>query len=358
VRHLTRTDLGIDIEHVVRAQFSLPAQPYSDKSAQLAFYDRVLERLDATASLADWPPFAELLKHPMEAEAAETGNLRVGVISVTDSFFPTLGMRVIDGRRFAPADRAGSEPVAIISDALARRLWPEGRAVGRRIRTAEEVSVRAPLTVWRTVVGVTANVRQTFTDDDPLEIYLPFLQVPNRFATLYLKTDAPLSSWRDHVRSVVAEINPEVAFAVSPSLTTGANELLAGPRFLASLMTGFGAFAALLAVLGIYGVVTYAVQQREREIAIRMALGATASGVTAMLVRHGAALVAIGVTCGLIAASGVTRMLQAQLHGVGPFDVLTLFVTAAALGSAGLLATWWPARRAARKSPLGALKGD
>jgi len=358
VLHLTRTDLGFETDHIVRAQFSLPSQPYNDNSALLAFYDRLLERMDSSASLANWPPFAEFLRHPVEAEGTDTSHLQVGVISVTGTYFQTLGIGVIDGRLFEPADRAGAEPVAIISEALARRLWPDGRAVGRRIRTAEEVSVRAPLTVWRTVVGVTANVRQTFTDKDPLDIYLPFLQTPNRFTSLYLRTDAPLSSWLGRVRTVVSEINPEVAVAASPSLTTGANELLAGPRFLASLMTGFGLFAAVLAVLGVYGVVSYAVEQREREIAIRMALGATAGGVTTMLVKHGAALLAAGIVGGLIAAFGVTRMLQAQLHGVGPFDVLTLTVTASALGSAGLLATWWPARRAADRSPLGALKGD
>ena len=358
VLHLTRTDLGFETDRIVRAQFSLPSQPYNDKSALLGFYDRLLERVDSSASLSDWPPFAEFLRHPLEAEGTDTSNLQVGVISVTGTYFQTLGIRLIDGRLFEPADRAGAEPVAIISEALARRLWTDGRAVGRRIRTAEEVSVRAPLTVWRTVVGVTATVRQTFTDKDPLDIYLPFLQTPNRFTSVYLKTDAPLSSWLDRLRTVVSEINPDVAVAASPSLTAGASELLAGPRFLASLMTGFGLFAAVLAVLGVYGVVSYAVEQREREIAIRIALGATAGGVTTMLVKHGAALLAAGIVGGLIAAFGVTRMLQAQLHGVSPFDVLTLTVTAAALGSAGLVATWWPARRAACRNPLDALKGD
>jgi putative ABC transport system permease protein len=361
VGHLTNTDLGFETAGIVRAQFSLPSQPYRDKAALVGFYDRLLERMDSSASLADWPSFAQTVRHPIEIEGVDTtapGDLQVGVMSVTGTYFQTLGMRAIDGRFIEAQDRDGAEPVAVISEALARRLWPNGGAVGKRIRTAEEPSVRAPLTVWRTVVGVTANVRQTFTDDDLLDIYLPFLQAPNRFASLYLKTDAPLSSWLGHLRSVVAEINPEVAVAASPALASSANELLAGPRFLASLMTGFAVFAALLAVLGVYGVVSYGVQQREREIAIRMALGATAGGVTTMLVKHGAAILAVGIVGGLIAASGVTRMLQAQLHGVGPFDLLTLIVTAAALGSAGLLATWWPARRAARRSPLDALKGD
>ena len=361
VWNLTRTDLGFNTAHVARAQFSLPSQPYADRIALLNFYDRLLERMDSSTSLADWPSFAQPVRHPIEIEGtdvATTSDLRVGVMSVTGTYFQTLGMRVTDGRFFEAADRAGAEPVAVISEALARRLWPNGGAVGRRIRTAEEPSVRAPLTIWRTIVGVTANVRQTFTDDDLLDIYIPFLQAPNRFASLYLKTDASLSSWFGHLRTVVGEINPEIAVAASPPLESSANDLLARPRFLAALMTGFGVFAALLAVLGIYGVVSYGVQQREREIAIRMALGATAGGVTTMFVKHGAGILAAGMVLGLIAASGVTRMLQAQLHGVGPFDTLSLVVTTAALGGAGLVATWWPARRAARRNPLDALKAD
>jgi hypothetical protein len=358
VVHLTRTDLGVNTDRLVRAQITLPARPYSSPAALAGFYDRLLERVESPAGLSDWPLLVEPLRHPIEADGADTAGLTVGVIGVGGRFFDTLGIEVIDGRAFTPADRIGTEPVAIISDALARRLWTNGRAIGRRIRTAEEISVRAPLASWRTIVGVTANVRQTVTDDDLRDVYLPFHQVPNRFTSLVFKADGPVSTWLGALRRAVADINPEVAISDAPSLGAAASRQLAGPRFLASLLTGFAGFTALLAVLGLYGVVTYAVQQREREIAIRIALGATSAGVTAMLVRQGARLLAIGLSFGLVGAVGVTRMLQTELHGVSSFDALTLTTTCMLLGSAGLVATWWPARRAAHRNPVGALKGD
>ena len=358
VVHLMRTDLGVETSRVVRAQVTLPARPYSTPTALTGFYDRLLERMDASTGLADWPPLIEPLRHPVEVEALDTTDLSVGVVGVNHGFFDTLGIRVIEGRPFTSADRIGAAPVAIVSEALARRLWPTGDAVGRRIRTTEEISVRAPLASWRTIVGVAANIRQTVTDEDLKDIYLPFHQVPNRFTSVMFRTDRPAATWLGALRRAVSEINPEVAVSESPSLDFDAKRQVAGPKFLASLLTGFGTFTALLAVLGLYGVVTYAVHQREREIAIRIALGATSAGVTTMLVRHGAALLAVGLACGLVAALGVTRILQTQLHGVSTFDALSMTTTCVLLGSAGLVATWWPARRASQRSPIVVLKGD
>jgi ABC-type antimicrobial peptide transport system permease subunit len=175
---------------------------------------------------------------------------------------------------------------------------------------------------------------------------------------LYLRTDAPLPLWIGQVREAVATINPEIAVGAAPSLASAAEQLLAGPRFLTSLLSGFAVFTMLIAILGIHGVVTYSVQQREREIAIRIALGATRGGVTALLVRHGAAVLGLGILVGLAGASLVTRLLQTQLQGVGAFDAVTLMLASALLGAAGLLASWWPARRAARRDPLASLKAD
>jgi predicted permease len=358
VMHLTRTDLGFNTDGIVRASFSLPGQPYLDPVARLAFYERLLGVLDPSASVSDWPPFVAPPLHPIEADAVDTANLRVAVLGVGGSYFQTLGVRVTEGRGFAPGDRLGSAPVAVVSASLARRLWPEGSAVGRRIHTTEEISFQAPLASWRTVVGVAADVRQTFVDNDLNDVYLPFLQVPNRFASLYLRTDAPLPLWIGQVREAVAAINPEIAVGAAPSLASAAEQLLAGPRFLTSLLSGFAVFTMLIAILGIHGVVTYSVQQREREIAIRIALGATRGGVTALLVRHGAAVLGLGILVGLAGASLVTRLLQTQLQGVGAFDAVTLMLASALLGAAGLLASWWPARRAARRDPLASLKAD
>ena len=139
------------------------------------------------------------------------------------------------------------------------------------------------------------------------------------------------------------------------SLASEAEKQLAGPRFLMATLTGFALFAALLAIIGIYGVTAYAVQQREREVAIRMAIGATPGAIIRMFLKQGSLVLAVGIVCGLFAAAAVARMLANQLHGVQPFDVPTLLGACAFMALAGLLANWWPARRAAAKNPMASL---
>ena len=190
------------------------------------------------------------------------------------------------------------------------------------------------------------------------DIYIPFFQAPNQYAPLVIRTDQPASFWLPAVRAAIAAIDPEVAIYESPSLQQEANRLVAGTRFLTSMLTGFAIFAALLAVLGIYGVTVYAVQQREREMAIRVALGATRSTVVRMFLGDGALVLVSGIACGLLAAAALTRVLEHQLYGVQRSDPSTLFATGALMMAAGLLATWWPARRAAITDPLPLLKEE
>jgi predicted permease len=356
--HLAKTDLGIDTTAVVAAQVTLPAQAYPTPAALAAFYGRLQDEMRQPATFTDWPVLVEPIRHPIEADGADVDGLLIGAAGVSPRFFETFGIDIIEGRQFSAADRIGSEPVAMISQSLARRLWPNGGAVGRRIRTGEELSVRAPLGSWRTVVGVVADVRQTVTDSDLRDVYLPFEQVPNRFTTVLFEADRPLAEWLGAFRRSVAAIDDEVAVSASPTPSAAAARQLAGPRFLAALFTGFAIFTALLALLGLYGVVAYAIQQRQREVAIRMALGATGAAVTTLLVRHGATILAVGLATGLVGAIAVARLLQAQIHGVAPFDAATFAATAALLGAAGLIASWWPARRAARSNPLTALKAE
>jgi hypothetical protein len=346
----------------MRARIVLPARTYPDGPSLLGFYERLTGQL-ATLSLGpsaltNLPPFFEPPKQAVEADSDAANGLAVSVLAVSADYFSTLGIPVTQGRAFTSRDRVGAEPVAIISDTLARRLWPDGNAVGRRLRTAEYPAAGSPLTSWRTVVGVSRDVRQTYADDDQKDIYIPFLQAPNQYAPFMIRTDRPASFWLPQVRAAIAAINPEAAIYESPSLEQEAERLLAGTRFVMSMLTGFAIFAALLAVLGIYGVTAYAVQQREREMAIRIALGATGSAVTRMFLSEGALVLASGIACGLLAAAAVTRMLEHQLYGVQRFDASTLVSTCAIMAIAGLVATWWPARRAAINDPLPLLKEE
>jgi predicted permease len=358
VLNMVNADLGFQTEHIVRARVALPPRTYPDPAAFLRFYDRLNERLTSTSNapfaLTNSIPFYEYPPTGFEIDSAASERLNAGILAVSESYFGLLGINIRQGRGFTAADREGAEPVAVISETLARRLWPNGDAIGQRIRPADQPdrNVRA---VWRTIVGVARDVRQTQTDSDLKDIYLPFLQAPSRYAPLFFRTDHPQAFSVKTLRSAVAEIDAEVLVTGESSLASEGNKLLAGPRFLMSLLTGFALFAALLATLGIYGVTAYAVQQREREVAIRAALGATPRAILRMFLQEGGLVLAIGIGCGLGAAVAVARLLANQLHGVRPFDVATLLAACVLLALTGLLATWWPARRAAAPNSLAAL---
>jgi predicted permease len=357
--NLVGTDLGYRTDHIVRARIVPPGRTYPDAAALVRFYDRLLERVSAAANapaaLTNWPPFAAPLQQPVVNEGGPTG-LAAGVVAISPGYFATLGIGIEQGRDFSRLDRLGAEPVAIVSETLARHLWPDGGAVGRRIRTGDQLSNRSPLGEWRTIVGLARNVRQTYTDADLNDIYIPFFQVPNRFAPIFIRTDRPASVWLSTLRGIVAEIDPEVTINGTNSLQSEGDRLLAGSRFLTSLLTAFAAASVLLALLGIYGVIAYAVEQRRHEVAIRMAIGATRRAIVGLFVRDGLVMLAVGVGGGLLGAAAVSKLLAAQLHGVQPFDLPTLVATSAMLVVSGLVATWWPARRAAQRSPIAGLR--
>jgi ABC-type antimicrobial peptide transport system permease subunit len=181
------------------------------------------------------------------------------------------------------------------------------------------------------------------------------MQAPSRYAPLYFRTDRPASVWLETLRATVAELDREVLVSGETTLDREAEKLLAAPRFLMAILTSFALFAALLAALGIYGVTAYAVQQREREVAIRVALGATPGAILRLFMRQGGLVLAIGIVGGLFAAAAVANPLASQLHGVTPFDVGTLVGACAVMAAIGALAILWPARRAAQQDPLRAL---
>ncbi|MGH9852011.1 MAG: ABC transporter permease [Blastocatellia bacterium] len=365
VVNLLRTDLGFQTEHIERSRVALPSRTYADAQTFNRFYERLNQQLsafpDAPFALTNFIPFYEYPKQAVEVDGRDGNGSSASVMAVSDGYFALLGINLRQGRGFTAEDREGAEPVAVISETLARRLWPEGdagSAVGQRIRAAEQPdrNVRA---VWRTIVGVVRDARQTHVDVDLNDIYIPFFQAPSRYAPLYFRTDRPTSLSLDALRALCAEIDPDVLLTGGvtgeASLAREAERQLAGPRFLMSLLTGFALFAALLAIIGIYGVTAYGVRQREREIAIRVALGATPSAIVRMFLRQSGLVLAIGIGGGLFGAAAVARMLTNQLHGVQPFDAVTLLGACAFLAVAGLLATWWPARRAAAQNPLASL---
>jgi putative ABC transport system permease protein len=359
VVNLVRTDLGFQTERIVRARIALPATNYPDSTTFLRFYDAFTTRLAGAGTrfgLADIIPFFQAPKRDLHFDG---GTQRAGVIAATAEYFDLLGIPVVHGRGFSSTDRAGAEPVALVSETLARRLWPNSSPIGQRVSVTDN-RVAAQPTVWRTVVGVVGDTRQTFTDSDQSDLYLSFYQAPSRYAPVYVEADPASTEWLTALRTAAADIDPDVLITGritgNASLDEEADRHLAGPRFLMSVLTGFAVFALIVAIVGIYGVTAYAVQQRERELAIRMAIGATRQAVIGMFLRDGTLLLFSGITGGLLGAIAVSRVLANQLHGVDRFDPSTLLAAALFLAAAVLLATWSPARRATLRSPMAVLK--
>jgi predicted permease len=359
---LVRSDPGIRPDRVLSASITLRQRRYPDAASRSAFFERLPARVSAIPGVESvglataWPlqavqPTAVELDGPAGRSVAA-----VSMVAVSPAYFETLGVPMASGRAFAPSDRNGAEPVAIVSDALARRIAPDGRALGARVRVPERDGARDA--VVRLVVGIAANVRQTPADEDLADLYVPLTQTAGRFAMMYVRTSGAPAGWLPQLRTAFQEIDPDIPLSSARPLQDAFDEQLARPAFLASLLAGFAAVAAMLALVGVYGVIAYAVRQREREIAVRIAIGAEPGAITALFVRQGSLVLIAGLLLGVAGAVAAGRTLESQLFGVSPGDPLSLAGTAAGFAAAGFLALWWPARRAARTDPAAALKEE
>jgi hypothetical protein len=273
---------------------------------------------------------------------------------VSSRYFEVMGIRLFDGRVFSVRDRFGSEPVAVVSATLAARLWPHTRAVGQSLTIHPDGD--GPI-LSATVIGIVSDTRQSHTDTDQLDVYLPLSQRASRFAFLYLRRpQAP--SWEGDVRSAIARVNPEVAIGTPRRLGDGIDQERSRGRALAFLLTIFAVFASVLALVGMHGVIAYTVRQRQREIAVRIALGADSRSVMGMFVRHGAGVLVVGLLAGTGGAMGLGRVLQSQLYGVEAGDPRVLAAALVAFGMSAMAAVLWPARRAASVDPVEVLKTE
>jgi predicted permease len=357
---MLHVDFGVEADDVVTASLALRQRSFPDDASRLAFFDRLETELrSATAgssiALGDWWPLQGSRPRRVQTAAAEPVVAGANPFGVSPDYFQTLGMSVRDGRAFTARDRLGSETVTIVSESLARHLWPRGgRAVGNHL-TIEMEPGRAPQTL--AVVGVVNDVRQSHSDEDLNDLYLPLAQRPGRFAFLYVR--APRSiSWESDLRSSVARVNSEVAVGAPRRLGLGIDQERARPRFLAFMLTVFAAVACVLALVGMHGVIAYAVRQRQREIAVRIAVGASGGAVTRMFLRQGLIVLAGGLGIGVIAALALGRVLQSQLYGVQPTEPRVLALAVAVFGVSALAAMLWPAWRAASVDPVVVLKAE
>lgn len=358
--NLTNTDIGFNPEQVLRVGVRLPARPYTNAPALQRFFTELTERLPAdtnsqVALMTAFPPFYPANTHRFEATDAPSEEASVGLLKVGAGYFQVYDVPLRQGREFTDADRHGSEPVAVVSETFARRLWPNGSAIGRQIRAAEGDMPGNPLGPWRTIVGVVGDIHQGYEDTDLRDLYVPFLQSPSRFASVHVRTDRPLAFWDQSIRSAATGLEPYTM--ISPATTiVSEDRQRAGTRFLTSMLTGFAAFAAFLAMLGIYGVTSYSVQQREREIAVRVAVGASRAAIIRLFLKEGVGIVAAGLAVGLFGVFWAAKILESLVFGVQPSDLATRVAACVLMAAAGLFAIWWPARRAAQRDPMMVLK--
>ena len=354
------TDLGFDTGQLVKGRIVLRARNYADAAAFRQFHERFAERLSAMTGAAvvfsSWPPFFEAPAQLIETETGVVSS-KAGALGVSAGYFSAFGIGLLQGREFTTEDDAGTgAPVAVVSAALAQRLWPDGSAVGRRARAVEQTQGGSTPGAWRTIVGIVEDVRQTYQDADLNDFYMP--RVPDgRYGTFYVRTPRATAPVLDAIRAGASDIDRDAV--VDEIRSVAALDLqLAGTTFVTTLLTGFAGVAAFLTVLGIYGVTAYSVQQRHKEVAIRVALGASQRAVLQVFLRDGALLLGIGTAVGLLGGVAVSRLLRHQTYGLQGFEISTHLAACAVLMAVGLVATWWPVRQAVGADTVRALNGN
>jgi putative ABC transport system permease protein len=353
---LLQTDLGFNGERILNASVTLRANRYPDAQSRLAVLERTSARLSAIAGaesvamVTGWPLQQGRLQPVAAADASERTATRAAVQGVSDAYFSTLDIPIVAGRAFTSADRVGAEPVAVVSETLARRLWPAGNALHSRV-----VVPQAPDGA-RLIVGIVKDVRQLPVDEDLADVYVPILQAPPRSVFVLMRTAGAPSNWIAPLRAAFREIDPEIAAPEGRPLQAGIDNATARPRFLVLLLGTFAAAAVLLALVGVYGVVAYAVRQREREIAVRLAIGANPVQITRLFLSQGGAVLLTGLMLGVFGALAAGRLLESQLVGITPADPVALAAAVMAFATAGLFAIWWPSHHAAATDPAIALR--
>jgi putative ABC transport system permease protein len=372
---LQRVDPGFDVPHLLAAPLAPPSPRYDDPARALALYRAAVEAVaaqpgvQAVALTSHVPLTGAGIPTPVETDGTPGGSEPPEALfrEVDERYFATAGIPLLQGRGFTADDMTHPGDAVLVNRALARRWWPDGSAVGRRITVRKSVQGRPDFgqPVRATVVGVVGDVRHYGVELEPgPEVYLPYtLVVWPRMTLLVRMSGRPDAAVRQITRTL-ARLEPDLPL-IGATLPNGVEPVdaildqgLAYRRLIAGLLGAFTVPALLLAALGIYGVIAYLVAQRTGEIAIRLALGSTPGGVRRLVLRDGLRLALIGVVVGLAGAIALARLLRSELFEVSAADPVTLIGAAAVLVGIAAAATWLPARRATRVSPMEALRAE
>jgi putative ABC transport system permease protein len=286
----------------------------------------------------------------------DPSSVDANVRTADPTYFSTLRTPVLRGRAFTSSDRADGPPVAILNQALALKLFGSADPIGQRVANCIGGD-KTP--VFHEIVGVIGDMHANgLANDAPYELYYPTSQFSNMTNSFVVRGSVPVATLLPEVRRAVGGVDPLVALSAVSTMDDAIGRTLALPRFTMWLLTLLGGTGLILALVGVYGVISYVVTQRTREVGIRIALGADGSEIQWMLVRQGLALGLIGIAIGSAASLAATRYLGALMFGVSAHDPLTFGIVAALLVLVSVCASWLPARRATRIDPLIALRGS
>jgi putative ABC transport system permease protein len=364
---LQRVQLGFSPENTLTMTLQLPGTKYPQPAQVVSFYERLLDRIRAipgvrnagtieTVMLSATPNSTNITA---EGRATQQDDNEVTFDGISPGLFTTIGAKLVAGRDFTANDRDGTPPVAIVNEHAVKRYWPNG-AVGKRFRFGSSTSANdSTQNPWITVIGVVADMRRTGVDKPVREeAFLPLGQAASPRQMLIVRTEKDPLALVSPVRSAVREIDPAQPISNAQTMDQLLSGLIAQRRFSMMLVGVFAALALTLALIGAYGVTSYLVSQRTREIGIRMALGAEPGRVSRLVVREGMRVALAGVLVGVVIALFATRLASGLLYGVSPRDPLTLSAVAITLLVVSAVANYLPARRAARVDPLTALRQD
>ena len=354
---------GFTAQQLLTMQVPLPRAKYAENPQVLSFYERLLTQVSAIPGVRSAAISTSL--PPNGLQVSDTFNLEgillmeesksplASVLFTSPGYFRTLGVPILQGRDFTERDNASAPLAVIINETLARKYYGKENPIGKRLKGGGTDRTANP---WMEIVGVVGDVKYEGLDTPTAPAYyMPFLQNPIRGMNLIVSASLPPAALTAAVRTQVRNIDPEIPVARVSTMEQLIDESVAQPRFRTFLIGIFSAVAMLLAAIGIYGVVAYSVSQRTQEIGIRMALGAQRADVLRMVVRQGMRLTLMGVVLGVIGALALTRLTANLLFGVGATDPVTFAAISILLICVALLASYIPARRAARLDPMKAL---
>jgi predicted permease len=358
--HVQKINPGFETHNLLAVDFDTSPRHYSVERG-LQFYQSVLEKARSapgvrSVALASARPLGGGILGTLFAEGRESdpnyrGTLTL-MLQASPEYFDTVRISIVAGRGFTPFDRQGSRRVAVVTEAMAKHFWPGQNAVGKRFR---QVIAPEPIEV----VGVSGNIVTTNIGEDPQPVaFLPLDQNYQSFVSLLVRTDGNPTGVMPTVLRQVQSLDSNMALLQPQTIQDLIGQGLWAPRMAAALFGIFGLLGMLLAAVGIYGVMAYMVSQRTNEIGLRMALGAQPGSVLLLVAKQGLSLAGIGIGLGVLAGALVTRLMGNLLFHVSTYDPLTYGAVSLMVLTIAFLASWLPARRAARIDPVLALRQE